>query len=87
MLVATGKQVGNGFDPGMWVRPDAILARLHAERAEVIQKYPRAHRLEVAIRERTLDGKRAYRRDVRLDNAVDALECGGFHLTPFQPPN
>jgi hypothetical protein len=24
---------------------------------------------------------------VRLDNALDALECGGFHLTPFQPPN
>src|SRR5258708_25199668 len=64
--------------------PDAILARLHAKRPEVIEEYPRADRMPRAEGQRAAHGEGSHRSDLRLDHVLHRargllLELGRRH--------
>ena len=71
MLLPPGEKVRDGLDPGMRMRADAVRARLHLERPEVIEEDPWAHRMALAKRQRAAHGEGSHRRRLRCGDMRD----------------
>jgi hypothetical protein len=82
VLVAARQEIGDSFDAGVGMRADAVLARLHPHRAEVVEEDPRPDGMALAIRQRAAHGERAHRGHLRVDHAFDRARRDGALLEP-----
>jgi len=79
VLLAARKQVRDRLDTCMRVRTHAILAGLHAHRAEMVEEDPGAHGMALAERQRPFHGEGAHGGHLRHRDMLD-----GAHGVPVE---